>query len=177
MRGWLPEGIAEFVMFGLKMAWARLFAGFMYASVGSFMARAIRLFDMRFLVYPKFGLIVLLAASTYVSFFTHHFGADVRYVLFVTTAALYWKPRISFTPFGTVRSMPLVVAASLFSLLLYIAENIGTLMETWLYNGSAEFSFASIGKLGSWFLLLFVSFVQVTLVYRNVLMPNKTKEK
>jgi uncharacterized membrane protein YoaT (DUF817 family) len=265
MRGWLPAGIAEFVMFGLKMAWACLFAGlmlgaimvtsvlwpegarfarydflvlfavaiqvallvlkmetpaeakvillfhvtgtvmevfklhmgswsypevgvlkiggvplfsgFMYASVGSFMARAIRLFDMRFLMYPRFGLTVLLAVLIYANFFTHHFGPDIRYVLFLTTAVLFWKTRISFTPFGRVRSMPLVVAAVLSSLFLYLAENVGTLTGTWLYNGSAEFSFASIGKLGSWYLLLFVSFVQVTLVYRDVLTSNKTKEK
>ncbi|MGB7317173.1 MAG: DUF817 family protein, partial [Planktotalea sp.] len=36
----------------LKLWGVPLFSGFMYASVGSFMARVIRIFDMRFAPYP-----------------------------------------------------------------------------------------------------------------------------
>ena len=38
-----------------------LFTGFMYAAVGSYMARAIRIFDMRFTNYPRFIWTALLA--------------------------------------------------------------------------------------------------------------------
>ena len=38
----------------LRIGGVPLFTGFMYASVGSYMARALRLFDMRFTHYPPF---------------------------------------------------------------------------------------------------------------------------
>ena len=153
----------------LKIAGVPLFSGFMYASVGSFMARAIRIFDMRFERFPHFGLTILLATTIYLNFFLHHFTYDLRYVLMLATLAIFWRTRIYFTPFGARLWMPLVLAACLSSLFLYLAENIGTLTGTWLYAGSAGFSFASVAKLGSWYLLLFVSFSQVTLIYRPIL--------
>ena len=148
----------------LKIGGVPLFSGFMYASVGSFMARAIRIFDMKFERYPPFWATVLLALAIYANFFTHHFIWDMRYALFVATVLIFWRVRIYFTPFGHRLWMPLVLAAFLSSLFLYLAENIGTLTGTWLYAGSHAFSFANIAKLGSWYLLLYVSFVQVTLV-------------
>ncbi len=153
----------------LKLFEVPLFSGFMYASVGSFMARVIRLFDMEFMRYPPFSWTVVLAAAIYLNFFTHHYISDIRYLLFAATLVLYWRTRIYFTPFGTRLWMPLPLAAFLSSLFLYVAENIGTLTGTWLYSGSAHFSFTSMAKIGSWYLLLYVSFVQVTLVYRRVL--------
>ena len=160
-----------------EIAGVPLFSGFMYASVGSFMARAMRIFDMQFTVYPKFGATVALAVAIYVNFFSHHFFPDMRYVLMVMTVGLFWQTRVYFTPFGARLWMPMVVAAVLSSLFLYVAENVGTLTGTWLYNGSASFSFASLGKMGSWYLLLFVSFVQVSLVYRHMLVPNGAQEE
>ena len=153
----------------LKIGGVPLFSGFMYASVGSFIARAIRIFDMKFERYPPFWVTVILALAIYLNFFTHHFIWDIRYALFVATALIFWRVRIYFTPFGTRLWMPLVLAAFLSSLFLYLAENIGTLTGTWLYAGTSGFSFASIAKLGSWYLLLYVSFVQVTLVNRQAL--------
>ena len=50
-----------------------LFSGFMYAAVGSYLARVIRIFDMRFTNYPRFVWTALLAAAIYVNFFSHHF--------------------------------------------------------------------------------------------------------
>lgn len=151
----------------LKIGGVPLFSGFMYASVGSFIARAIRIFDMRFEPYPPFWATALLALAIYVNFFSHHYIWDMRYVLFAATLLVFGKVRIYFTPFGHQLWMPLVVAALLASLFLYAAENIGTLTGTWLYAGSQSFSFTSIAKLGSWYLLLYVSFVQVTLVSRS----------
>ena len=161
----------------LKIAGVPLFSGFMYASVGSFMARAIRIFDMRFEPYPPFWMTALLASAIYINFFSHHFIWDIRYALFAATLLVFWRVRIYFTPFGHRLWMPLVLAAILSSLFLYAAENVGTLTGTWLYAGSQSFSFASIAKLGSWYLLLYVSFVQVTLVNRSTLRPTEPKRE
>ncbi len=51
----------------LKLGGVPLFTGFMYACVGSFMVRAIRLFDMRFEPYPPFWMTALLAGAIYLT--------------------------------------------------------------------------------------------------------------
>ncbi len=73
-----------------------LFSGFMYASVGSYMARVIRIFDMRFAPYPPFWTTVLLAAAIFINFFSHHFLPDIRLDLFAATLVLFARTRISF---------------------------------------------------------------------------------
>jgi uncharacterized membrane protein YoaT (DUF817 family) len=143
-----------------------LFTGFLYATVGSFMARSIRLFDMRFVRYPPLWLTVILALAIYINFFSHHFIPDARYLLFAGTLALYGRTMIHFRPADRVFRMPLFIAAFLTALFLWIAENVGTLTGTWLYAGQKGWQLVSLGKLGSWYLLLYLSFVLVTLVHR-----------
>lgn len=145
-----------------------LFSGFMYASVGSFMARAIRIFEMRFTPYPPYWMTVALAAAIYVNFFAHHFLPDFRWLLFAATVLIYGRCWVWFRPAGW-RRMPLVVAAFLSSLFLWLAENIGTRTGTWLYAGQQEAQMVSLAKIGSWYLLLYVSFVTVTLAAPAVL--------
>ncbi len=78
-----------------KLMGVPLFSGFMYASVGSYMARVIRIFNMRFAPYPPFWMTVLLAAGIYVNFFAHHFLPDIRLGLFAATdSALRPHPRV-----------------------------------------------------------------------------------
>ena len=145
-----------------------LFSGFMYASVGSFMARAIRIFEMRFTPYPPYRMTVLLAAAIYVNFFAHHYLPDIRWPLFAATLLIYGRTWVWFRP-ASWRRMPLVAAAFLSSLLLWLAENIGTRTGTWLYAGQHEAQMVSLAKIGSWYLLLYVSFVTVTLAAPGVL--------
>lgn len=143
-----------------------LFSGFMYASVGSYMARAIRIFDMRFTHYPPFWATALLAGAIYVNFYTHHYVADIRMALFAATVLLFRRVRIYYTVEEKPRWMPLVVAAFLTSIFLWIAENIGTATGVWLYPGQESWHIVPLAKLGSWYLLLYVSFVLVTIVCR-----------
>ena len=147
-----------------KIMGVPLFSGFMYAAVGSYMARVIRLFDMRFHPYPPFALTFLLAAAIYANFFLHHFLMDVRIGLFVATLVLFARTRIWFRITRHHLWMPLPVAAFLSSLALWVAENVGTATGTWLYSGQSVGQMVSLSKLGSWYLLLYVSFVTVTLV-------------
>lgn len=153
-----------------------LFSGFMYASVGSFMARAIRNFDMRFLPYPPFWLTVLLAVAIYVNFFAHHFLPDIRWVLFAATVLVYGRTWIWFRPRGWYR-MPLVAAAGLSSFFLWVAENIGTRTGTWLYAGQTEAQLVSFAKIGSWYLLLFVSFVTVSIAAPRAIIGARTPDQ
>ncbi len=143
-----------------------LFTGFMYACVGSFMVRAIRLFDMRFEPYPPFWATLLLAGAIYANFFTHHYTLDLRYALFAATLLVYGRTIIRFRPADRIFAMPLVLAALLTAFFLWVAENVGVWTGTWLYPGSRGWSLVSLAKLGSWYLLLYLSFVLVTLVHR-----------
>lgn len=152
-----------------KLMGVPLFSGFMYAAVGSYMARVIRIFDMRFTPYPPFALTVLLAAAIYANFFAHHFLPDIRFALFAATILLYARTRVWFRTGRHHRWMPLPLAALLSSIALWVAENIGTATGTWLYSGQIAGQAVSFAKLGSWYLLLYVSFVTVTLVSRSAL--------
>ncbi|WP_235019378.1 DUF817 domain-containing protein [Tabrizicola flagellatus] len=152
-----------------KLMGVPLFSGFMYAAVGSYMARVIRVFDMAFAPYPRFPLTVALAAAIYLNFFAHHFLPDIRLALFVATVALYGRTRIWFRIHDRHWWMPLPVAAFLSALALWVAENVGTATGTWIYSGQIQGEMVSFAKLGSWYLLLYVAFVTVTLVTRRAL--------
>ncbi|THD73047.1 DUF817 domain-containing protein [Thalassobius vesicularis] len=152
-----------------KIMGVPLFSGFMYASVGSYMARVIRLFDMQFAPYPPYWTTLVLAGAIYVNFFAHHFLPDIRMLLFAATVLLYLRTRIWFRIGENWYWMPLPLAAFFSSFFLWLAENIGTMTGTWLYAGQNPFDQVSFAKMGSWYLLLYVSFVTVTLVFRSAL--------
>ncbi|NVK45461.1 MAG: DUF817 domain-containing protein [Rhodobacteraceae bacterium] len=154
----------------IKIGGVPLFSGFMYASVGSFMARAIRLFDMRFAPYPPYWASLLFALAIYLNFFTHHFGPDIRIGLFIASLILFGRTRVWYR-IGHWHWMPMPVAGVLSAFFLWIAENIGTATRIWLYNGQVSGEMVSFSKMGSWYLLLYVSFVTVTLVQRDALCP------
>ncbi|MDB5556868.1 MAG: hypothetical protein JWL86_6852 [Rhizobium sp.] len=143
-----------------------LFSGFMYAAVGSFIARTIRIFDMGFTHYPPMWLTCALAIAIYANFFSHHYLPDIRYGLFAATVIIFWRVNIHFTTNRTTLAMPLTLAAFLSALFLWLAENIGTVTGTWIYPSQKIWHMVSFGKLGSWYLLLYVSFVLVTLVLK-----------
>ncbi|OUS38734.1 hypothetical protein A9Q94_01480 [Rhodobacterales bacterium 56_14_T64] len=163
---------------GLMKLWGvPLFSGFMYASVGSYMARVIRLFDMRFAPYPPFWTTMLLALAIYGNFFTHHFLPDIRLALFAATVLLFARTRIWFRIGEQNYWMPLPMAAFFSSFFLWLAENIGTSTKTWIYSGQSSHQMVSFAKMGSWYLLLFVSFVTVTLVLREALSRSPLHDK
>ena len=63
--------------------------------------------------------------------------------------------------------MPLLLGFALIAVFIYLAENIGTLTATWVYPDQADgWRPVTPAKYGSWFLLMLVSFVLVTLVHR-----------
>ncbi len=143
-----------------------LFSGFMYAAVGSYMARVTRVFDIRLSAYPPLWASYLLAAAIYVNFFAHHYIWDMRYALFAATAVLFWRSGLHFRVYKRWRRMPLLVGFLLVTFFIWLAENFGTLTRTWLYpNQTHGWVPVAPEKFGSWFLLMIVSVVLVTLVH------------
>jgi uncharacterized membrane protein YoaT (DUF817 family) len=155
----------------LKLMGVPLFSGFMYASVGSYMARVIRIFEMRFAPFPPYPVVLALALVIYVNFFAHHFLPDIRLALFAATLLIFARTRIWFYVHRTPYWMPLPLAAFLSSFFLWVAENIGTLTGTWVYATGTDWQMVSLSKMGSWYLLLYVAFATVTLVIRDMLSP------
>jgi uncharacterized membrane protein YoaT (DUF817 family) len=144
-----------------------LFSGFMYAAVGSYLARVQRIFDMRYSSYPPRWATIALCAAIYVNFFAHHFVPDLRYLLFAAIAALYLRTVVHYRVFRFRHRMPLLLGFLLVALFIWFAENIGTWSRAWIYPGqSAEWTPVPIGKLGAWYLLMIISFVLVSLVHR-----------
>jgi len=144
-----------------------LFSGFMYAAVGSYIARITRIFDMRYTSYPPLWATIALAVAIYVNFFAHHFVIDMRYVLFAATVLLFLRTTVHYRVFRFRHRMPLLVGFLLVALFIWFAENIGTWSRAWLYPGQTDaWTPVSIQKLGAWYLLMIISFVLVTLVHR-----------
>jgi len=142
-----------------------LFTGFMYSAVGSYIARIWRIFDFEFSHYPSKMVTVLLVSAIYINFFSHHFMPDVRWILLLITAYLFWKTRIYFRVRKSARNMPLLLGWFLVAIFIWIAENIGTYSKIWIFpNQSMEWQMVSIAKLSSWYLLMMLSFVLITLV-------------
>ena len=63
--------------------------------------------------------------------------------------------------------MPLVVAFGLIALVIWLAENVATYTKVWLYsNQSASWHMVGIEKIGSWLLLMIISFIMIELLNR-----------
>lgn len=151
----------------LRIAGVPLFSGFMYAAVGSYIARATRIFDLRYQNYPVFWHSIALTAAIYANFFTHHFLPDLRWGLFALIALLYGRTMVCYRPYRVTRRMPLLVGFSLVALFIWLGENIGCFTATWLYPHQQHgWKLVPVAKFGSWYMLMIISFVLVTLVHR-----------
>ncbi|MAK99410.1 MAG: hypothetical protein CL803_08250 [Citromicrobium sp.] len=151
----------------LRIGDVPLFSGFMYAAVGSYIARVWRIFDFRFTAYPPRWATWVLAVAIYVNFFAHHWLPDTRLLLFAALFVLFARTRIWFTVWRTPRWMPLLLGWFLVALFIWFAENLGTFARAWTYpDQSAGWSMVSPAKLGAWYLLMYISFVLVSWVAR-----------
>lgn len=151
----------------LRIGGVPLFSGFMYAAVGSYLARVWRIFEFRFDRFPPLWAAGLLSAAIYVNFFTHHFTIDVRPALFALTLVVFGPCVVWFRPDQTHRPMPLVIGFGLVALFIWLAENLGTLARAWIYPGQEDgWSPVSLSKFGAWYLLMIISFTLVALVHR-----------
>jgi uncharacterized membrane protein YoaT (DUF817 family) len=139
----------------------------MYGCIGSYIARAMRLFEIRFAHYPPLWAPWLLALLAYINFFSHHYLPDIRLGLFALSVLLFGRGWFEFTADQTARRMPMLLGFLLVALFIWIAENVGTFASAWIYPSQRHgWSLVPIGKLGSWYLLMMLSFALVTLVHR-----------
>jgi len=150
----------------LHLGGVPLFTGFMYASVGSYIARVWRLFDFRFTRHPPLWAAVLLAVAIYVNFFTHHYLPDLRWLLFALLALLFGRTWVHFRIRRVHRRMPLLLGFVLVALFIWLAENVGTLTQAWMYPSQRDgWQLVPLAKLGSWLLLMIISYTMVAVLH------------
>lgn len=151
----------------LRIGAVPLFSGFMYAAIGSYMVRVYRLHDLRFTRYPPIWLTTVVATAIYLNFFTHHFMVDLRWVLLAIVVLLWSRTVMHFRVWRVTLKAPLLLVFAGVALFIWIAENIGTWSGAWLYPHQAGgWEMVSPQKFVAWFLLLIISVVMVTWVYR-----------
>lgn len=161
-----------------RIAHVPLFSGFMYASVGSYLARITRILDMRYARYPKTWVAALTAILIYANFFTHHFLPDMRIFLFLLVALAFGPTWIYYRPYQKFRRMPLLLGFALVALFIWGAENIGTFTTVWVYPHQANgWQYVRFGKYSSWFLLMIISFILVSFVHRPRLPVNDAEKE
>ncbi|MFC0409056.1 DUF817 domain-containing protein [Roseomonas elaeocarpi] len=160
----------------LRIGGVPLFTGFMYAAVGSYLARIWRLLDFRFTRHPPFRATLVLAVLIYLNFFTHHAVADMRWALFLGAAVLFGRTTVHFRMWRAYRRMPLLLGFLLVTLFIWFAENLGTFTRAWIYpSQAAGWSPVSLAKFGSWFLLMLISYVMVSAVHGPRPMPREAR--
>jgi uncharacterized membrane protein YoaT (DUF817 family) len=153
-----------------------LFSGFLYSAVGSYISRAFVFLKLTYEHFPAYFHLWVLAILIYTNFFTHHFVYDIRYFLFAYVFIVFFRTKVHFQVSEKLRSMPFLLTVVLTALFVWIAENIGTFTQIWLYPNQLEYwHLVSLNKAGSWFLLLILSFALVSIIYREKLLKNTGK--
>lgn len=148
----------------VRLAGVPIFSGFMYASVGSYICQAFRRFDLHISDFRR-GPVTLLAVAAYANFYTHHVIWDLRWMIAAGFIVALWGSTVHFTVGGDRYRMPTAVSFLLIGVFLWLAENLGTFLNAWRYpDQQAGWHLVHVGKLGSWALLVTLSFVLVAAV-------------
>ncbi len=151
-----------------KVADVPLYSGFMYASVAGYMHQAWRRLRLDLTPWPDVRWMVGVAAAVYLNFFTHHFTVDLRWVLAAAVLIVFGRSMVGFTVAGVRRRMPICLSFLLIGLFVWLAENIATGLGAWAYpHQRGGWALVHPSKLGSWSLLVIVTFVVVALQKRR----------
>lgn len=147
-----------------KFAGVPLFAGFMYAAVGSYICQAWRRFDLRVSGYQPV-LTTVLALAIYANFFTHHWIVDLRIPIALLLLVVLRRTWVFYSVGVRRYRMPLALSFGLIGFFLWIAENAGTFLDAWNYPDQVGvWRLVHPAKFGAWALLVSMSFVLVASV-------------
>jgi uncharacterized membrane protein YoaT (DUF817 family) len=147
-----------------KFAGVPLFAGFMYAAVGSYICQAWRRFDLRVSGYRPV-LTTVLAVAIYANFFTHRWILDLRIPIALLLVVVLRRTWVFYSVGVRRYRMPLALSFGLIGFFLWIAENAGTFLDAWNYPDQVDvWRWVHPAKFGAWALLVSMSFVLVASV-------------
>jgi uncharacterized membrane protein YoaT (DUF817 family) len=180
LGSWAYPGEAHMKVFGVP-----LFAGFMYASVGSYITQAWRRLGLRVEGFPPSWVNWTFVLLIYANFYTNAFFYDLRWPILAGLLVAYWHTRVYFTVYPPLAHvghpkasppdslpaptywMPVLLGFFLVGLFIWFGENLGTFLSAWQYpNQAGGWQLVPPSKLSSWFLLFIVSFVLVAQLKR-----------
>ncbi|TFW25202.1 DUF817 domain-containing protein [Massilia arenosa] len=157
IQSWSYPDFAYTKVFGVP-----LFAGFMYASIASYIIQAWRVLDLRIRHHPPYWMAATIAILIYLNFFTHHYIGDYRWYLAACALGLYSRTTVIFRPLDRDRRMPLIVSFVLTGFFIWLAENIGTFWGVWRYPSQmGAWSMVHLSKWSSWSLMVVMTFTIV----------------
>ena len=134
----------------------------MYASIGSYIAQAWKIFKLELSNYTNYIWSCVLCGLIYINFFTNHYIYDFRIFLIVAVFLLFWKTKVHFIVIEKVRTLYLSVSFLLIAFFIWIAENISTYFGAWKYPDQIhEWKVVGTAKVTSWFLMVIISFILV----------------
>lgn len=145
-----------------------IFTGFMYASIGSYMAKEFKLLKLRVEKMPSNIVLIIFSIAIYANFILNNHIFDFRYILIIVMLVLYSPVDLYFTLGRIEYKFNLPLAFFLIGFFIWIAENISTYLGIWSYpNQVPIWHFVHFSKITSWMLLSIVSFNLVyMLLYR-----------
>lgn len=150
-----------------KVAGVPLYAGFMYASVASYVCQAWRRFDLQIFGWPGARWAAPFAVLVYGNFFTHHWLIDLRYLLICAVFVLFRRTVVRYRVDRQVYFMPLALSFGLIGFFVWGAENVATFFGAWQYPNQRDgWHLVHSSKITSWFLLVIITVVIVAQLKR-----------
>lgn len=132
-----------------------LYSGFLYASVASYVLQANKRLKLKYINWPTPKVTLLISGAIYLNFFTNLFIHDLRIILFIFIFLAFYRVVVEFTPREKTYKMPMILAFGLIAIYIWIAENISTFFEAWVYPHQSEiWKVVDINIVSSWFLLV-----------------------
>lgn len=142
-----------------------LYSGFMYASIASYICQAWRNFSLRFEDWPQVWQSVFVAFCIYGNFYSNAYIMDLRLLVLPIMLITFRHTMVYFHTNGNERRMPAIVGFFLIAFFVWLAENIGTFLGAWRYpHQSKEWTLVKLQIMSSWFFLVVVSVIVVSLL-------------
>lgn len=146
----------------IKLGGVPLYSGFMYASIGSYLCKAWKVFELQLLNWPRSLAVWLVCGGIYLNFYTHHYLWDFRWWLMVAVFVLFFHTSVTFRLSERTFKMPMTLSFFLIGFFIWLAENIASFLGAWAYPDQLErWRPVHLGKLTSWYLLIIISIMLV----------------
>jgi uncharacterized membrane protein YoaT (DUF817 family) len=139
-----------------------LYAGFMYASVGSYICQAWRNLALQIPKWPSTLIASLVGMAIYLNFFTNAFIPDLRWYIVAILIIVFWKTKFTFRLNDRVYFIPAIVSFLIVGFFIWMGENFATFYGAWKYAYQhAGWKMVTWHKISSWSLLVIVSIIIV----------------
>jgi uncharacterized membrane protein YoaT (DUF817 family) len=146
-----------------KVMGVPLYAGFMYASVGSYICQAWKNLNLSTRYWPPAYLARLAGALIYLNFFANAFVPDMRWYIAGLLVVIFRRSYFIFMLNRRQYSIHALLSFLLIGCFIWLAENIATYFGAWKYAYQhAGWQMVSWHKITSWSLLVIVSIIIVT---------------